>query len=291
MAALDTTRQRVVPSHGDEGTTRCPGGSLARAGGVPRRDYLEFCEGVRRHAGLDLLAYRRAPMEDRVRAAARRRGAASLSSYLEALGASCNVLEDLIEGITVGVTCLWRTPALWDRLEREVLPELARRGRVRIWSAGCANGAEAYTLAAVCHETIPAVQFEILATDLDGRALQRARAGVFTDADARQVPPERLLRWFACTGAGLEARPALKRVIRFERADLLTPGAESSGFDLVLCRNVAVYFNREARDTLHRGLARALGPGGYLVLGVAERVSDPSALGLAPAFPNAYRRR
>jgi len=256
-----------------------------------RDEYVDFCEGIRRLSTIDLLQYKRGQMERRIRTFAGTRGHAGLPAYLSALRRDASELERFLDRVTINVSQLWRHPEQFEVLGRDVLPELARTGRVRAWSAGCSYGAEAFTLAAVCRSVIPRANVTITGVDIDGRMVERARTGVFTAADARSVAPGLMAKWFTKRPDGsYEALPALRALCRFEVGDLLRVRPRPGAYDLVMCRNTVIYFNDEVRDALHERLVTALRPGGYLVVGATERVSDPAAIGLAPTHPFTYRK-
>lgn len=257
----------------------------------PGDDYEAFCEGVRRLTEIDLLQYRRGQMERRIRAFAQRRGSGGLGEYLAHLRADAAELDALVDRVTINVSQLWRNPAQWTLLAREVLPELGERGRVRAWSAGSSYGAEAYTLAAVAREVVPTARIRVKGTDLDRRMVERARAGRFSAEDARSAPPVLLERWFERDGDAWRARRELAQLVSFERGDLLLGRFPAAAYDLILCRNTAIYFDERVRDRLHERLAEALRPGGYLMVGSTERVAAPGAIGLEPAHPFVYRKR
>ena len=222
-------------------------------------EFETFCTGVRRLCDIDLLQYKRGQMERRVRTFAERRGTAALGDYLA----------------------------------RAVLPDVLAAGSLRAWSAGSSYGAEAYTLAAVCGELgalKPGSRVRIKGTDIDRRMVERARLGTFTAEDARTAPRKPLERWFQPDGAGWRAGPALRAVTAFETGDLLRLRPPTAAYDLVMCRNTVIYFTEDVRNALHGRLATALRPGGHLVVGATERISDPSSLGLKPVHPFVYRR-
>jgi chemotaxis protein methyltransferase CheR len=263
--------------------------SLPTRAGVD--DFLVLCEGVRRLIGLDLTQYKRAQMERRVRSFVERRGhGTDLAPYVGLLRTRPDELEAFLDRVTINVSELWRHPDQWDVLRRHVLPELARGGRVRAWSAGSSYGAEAYTLAAVAAEAIPAARVEITGTDIDRRMIAKAREGAFSAADARGVPAAQLRRHFVQDGDRFLAAPELRRMVRFETGDLLRMRPPSGAYDLVLCRNTAIYFSEPVRDELHARLAGALRPGGVLLVGGTERVTQPGELGLTPIHPFTYRK-
>lgn len=259
---------------------------------VPVRDeYVDFCEGIRRLTQIDLLQYKRGQMERRIRSFADRRGIKGLSDYLKSLQASGEELDEFLDRVTINVSQLWRNPEQWRFLEKDIIPELAKAGKVRCWSAGSSYGAEAYTLAATCVETAPNARVEVLGTDIDKRVVDRARRGRFSAEDARTAPQEKLRRWFVEDDGVWEAKPELKKCVRFETGDLLRNTFPKDAYDLVLCRNVVIYFTEPVRDELHARLAASVRPGGYLMIGSTERVSSPRDLGLEPSHPFTYRKR
>ncbi len=253
-------------------------------------EYVSFCTGIRRLCEVDLSQYKRNQMERRIRSFVERRGARGLPEYLRRLNDDPEELDRFLDRVTINVSQLWRNPTQWTLLASEVLPQLAQDGRIRAWSAGSSYGAEAYTLAAVCRDAVPGVQVSIVGTDIDRRMVDQARLGTFSESDARDAPPAALQRWFERTADGWQAGAELRAITSFERGDLLRLRARPKSYDLILCRNTAIYFTEDVRDTLHAGLAEALRPGGVLLVGSTERVSDPSAVGLSPVLPFTYRK-
>jgi chemotaxis protein methyltransferase CheR len=255
-----------------------------------RDDYTDFCDGVRRLTGIDLAQYKRPQMERRIRSFADRRGTDGLPGYLRALAADGAALDQFLDRMTINVSQLWRNPEQWERLGQTILPELARAGTIRAWSAGSSYGAEAYTLAAVCRRVAPGCRVEIRGTDIDARMVARAREGRFSADDARTAPEAELERAFDRDGSGWRAKPELRMMVKFATGDLLRDAVSQGAYDLILCRNVVIYFTEPVRDALHERLAGALRPGGYLMVGSSERVSAPQAFGLVTAHPFIYRK-
>jgi chemotaxis protein methyltransferase CheR len=255
-------------------------------------DYLAFCEGLRQICGIDLTQYKRPQMERRLRSFFARRGLTRLTDSLEGLRRDPKALDALLDRMTINVSQLWRHPEQWDWLRREALKDIARsRGRLHAWSAGCSYGAEAYTLAAVCRESIPGVPVQIVGTDIDRRMVVRAREGVFSLEDARAAPATAMERFFERTQDGWRAKRQLRAMTRFALGDLLKTAPGASTYDLVMCRNTVIYFADPMRDELHARLAHVLRPGGYLVIGATERVSDPASLGLTTVHPFILQKR
>jgi chemotaxis protein methyltransferase CheR len=186
-------------------------------------DFVALCELVRSLCGVDLGQYKRNQMERRVRTFAERRGTPELAEYGKQLRKDPQELDAFLDRVTINVSHLWRHEDQFEVLRTKILPELTKeRKRLKIWSAGSSYGAEAYTIAAVCRETVPNIGVEINGTDLDKRMVARAREGVFTAEDARTSPKAMMQRHFEPQAdGGWVAKPELKRMVRFENGDLL----------------------------------------------------------------------
>lgn len=258
-------------------------------------DYLIFQGGVKRLSGIDLAYYKRRQMERRTRAFAVRQGIAdgNLATYLELLKRDRDQLHLFLDRMTINVSQLWRNPEHFDTVARQVFPLLAERrvgSSVKIWSAGCSYGAEAYTLAAICidHESQVGSRPQVVGTDIDERMIDMARAGWFSADDARSAPAQLLAKHFTAKNDGWQASEEMRRIVSFKVENLFE--AKPERYDLIVCRNVAIYFTEEARDSLHTIFANALNPGGFLMIGATELVSNPSELSFERAFPFIYRK-
>ncbi len=268
-----------------------PAKAPAFEAGVAKDEYLALCERVHKVSGVDLLQYKRQQMERRIRTWAERRGTPDLTAYTDRLAGEPAELEAFLDRVTINVSEMWRHPEQFGHVEKTILPELAAAGPVRIWSAGCSYGAEAYTLAAISRSAAARADVSIKGTDLDGRMIKRGRQGIFTAADARLAPRDMLRRHFdPLPEDGWAAKPELNRLMTFEVGDLLRMPIREGGHELVFCRNTVIYFNQEARDALHERLVKSLRVGGYLVVGTSERVSNARELGLISPFPFIYRK-
>lgn len=257
-------------------------------------DYVSFIAGFLRLTRIDLEQYKRAQMERRIRSFAERRGEPDLGRYLRRLQTDRDELEAFLDRITINVSQLWRHPEQFRVLREKLLPELCAGGSLRVWSAGCSYGAEAYTLAAeirrFAERSGRPLRAEVHGTDIDERMVARAREGRFTIADAREAPQAELRAHFEAEDGGWRASKALRAMTTFRTGDLLRMPAPRAGHDLVFCRNTVIYFNEEVRDALHSRLAAALRPGGYLVIGATERVADAASHGLRATHPFIYRK-
>jgi chemotaxis protein methyltransferase CheR len=268
-----------------------PARPAAFTAGLKADDFVALCELVRSVCGVDLGQYKRNQMERRVRTWCERRGTPDLGEYGKLLRKDAAELDAFLDRVTINVSHLWRHEDQFEILRKHLLPELAERRRLKIWSAGSSYGAEAYTIAAVARETIPTIPVEINGTDLDKRMVARARDGKFSAEDARTAPKGLMQKHFLPTeDGGWQAKPELKRMVRFETGDLLRMAVPTARYDVVFCRNTVIYFTEEVRDALHERLVKALSPGGYLVVGTSERVADPRGLGLTSPHHFIYRK-
>ena len=190
-------------------------------------------------------------------------------------------VDALCEALRVGETSFFRHRAHIAAVRKIVVPDLAARlasrRRVRAWSAGCASGEEAYTLALLLEEGLPGWSHELVATDLSPEAIAVARRGVYPSSSVRAVPPEALRRWFDTTPTSVTVRPELASKIRFEARNLLDP-PPIRGADVIMCRNVLIYFEPDARARTCAQLVSALAPGGYLFLGYSESLRELEGL-------------
>ncbi|MCX7799489.1 MAG: protein-glutamate O-methyltransferase CheR [Fimbriimonadales bacterium] len=251
--------------------------------------WLTFHNAFRRRTGLDLAHYKQDQLRRRIVSMAETRGCKSLEEFWALLSASEKDLRWFQDKLAINVSELFRNPEKWEELRRRVLPELLGRSRsLKCWSAGCSYGAEAYSLAMTLDAWFPGAH-SILGTDIDQAALAQANKGVFHDNDVRGVPEELKRRYLRRTEAGWEADPRLRRYLSFRNGDLLADRFDQ-GYDLILCRNVVIYFNDEAKDRLYRKFFQALKPGGVLFVGSTERIFNSQTIGFESTMPFFYRK-
>ena len=256
-------------------------------------DYERFCGGVKQLCGIDLFQYRPGQMERRLRSFASRGGHGDLDGYLTALKRDVAARSAFLDHMTINVSELFRNPERFDELETRFIPDLleASKGRgLRVWSAGCSYGAEPYTLAILLKEAGPRLVHELVATDIDETILARAREGYFTDADLQHVTPARRERWFDRQPDGrVRVKSELRAMVRFSKLDLLKDPYPRTR-DLILCRNVVIYFNEDAKERIYERFFQVLQPGGTLFVGSTERVNDAARLGWERPSTFFYRK-
>jgi chemotaxis protein methyltransferase CheR len=247
---------------------------------------------VRVRCGIDFSAYREATVDRRIRNRMISVGAETLEEYRRVLEGSEAEAQQLIERITIKVSRFYRNPAAFDVLRRVVLPELGRRERrLRIWSAGCARGEEAYTLAMLLEEA--GQDGIVCASDIDAQALESAAEGVYPAEALLDLPlpwRERFLEPAGCGGrARFRVQKGVRDRVRFSRHDL-TRGQQpgQAPFDLICCRNLLIYWEQTMQKAILLSLVQALHEKGFLFLGEAEWPHGPGALHLREV-PGAQR--
>ncbi|MCE5324625.1 protein-glutamate O-methyltransferase CheR [bacterium] len=242
-------------------------------------DFASFKRKVKAAYSLDLDAYKRPQMERRLRLNMERCGAKSFTQYYSLMQNDKALLDEFLDRVTINVSELFRNPEQFDVLHKKILPELLMQTRsINIWSAGCSYGAEPYSLAVILDEMHTGGIHRIHATDIDDRMLARAQAGVFQEAEMRNVSRQRLTKYFDHKPEGYVASDVIKRMIRFSKHNMLEDRFQS-GFDLIVCRNVVIYFTEETKKTLYERFFASLKPGGYLFVGGTERIADYKTIG------------
>jgi chemotaxis protein methyltransferase CheR len=263
------------------------------AGSAITADYDRFCGGIKSICDIDLAQYRQGQMERRLRSFARNSGYGDLDGYLAVLRRDVVARAEFLDHMTINVSELFRNPERFAELEKDFLPTLAAHGAgrgLRVWSAGCSYGAEPYTLAILLKELAPRAGHELLATDIDKTILARAAEGIFNEQDLKNVTAERRARWFTPLPDGrFQAVKELRAMVRFSRVDLLADRFPATR-DLILCRNVVIYFKDEAKEKIYDRFFEALRPGGVLFVGSTERVTDSTRLGWERPGTFFYRR-
>lgn len=256
----------------------------------PDPSFAQLRQAFLRLTGLDLNHYRGRQLDRRLRSFAQRHGLSDLKALGERIARDPRLLQSLKDFITINVSEFFRNPEKFRELRDLVLPELLRtRRRLSVWSAGCAGGAEPYSVAILLDQLTPGVDHEILATDIDRLSLERAARGLYSDEEVRSVPAEVLARYFVGGEEAWELSESIRKRVRFRSHNLLAD-RYPDGLDLILCRNVVIYFTEEAKDRVYRQFARSLRPSGYLFIGGTETIFKARDYGLAAVRPCFYRK-
>ncbi|MDY6875010.1 MAG: protein-glutamate O-methyltransferase CheR [Chloroflexota bacterium] len=258
-------------------------------------DQLEYAfikREVLRLTGVDLNYYKAPQVQRRLRTHLLRSGHTTWRKFFHAAQDDPVVLGKLKDYLTINVSSFFRDPKKFAYLRESIVPELMHgHSKLRVWSAGCSRGHEPYSLAIMLAEvTGPYRRHQILATDIDQSALKWARAGgPYPAEDVENVPPTLLSRYFKVQEDGYWVAENVRRWITFRHHNLLADPFES-GLDLIICRNVVIYFTAEVKKQLYNHFHDALRPGGVLFVGGTEIVPQASNIGFESAGFSFYRR-
>ncbi len=252
--------------------------------------FRELTEKITRETPFRCTSYKDKCVRRRIALRMRARGAESFEDYARLLDADAGEYDQLLDALTVNVTKFFRNPTAYASLRRNVVPALWKRpGAIRIWSAGSASGEEAYSLAAVfhqfasgCGELNELARISVIGSDIDRASLDAARAATYMPASFTDTAPELLDRYFPREGDLRSVLPEVRRLARFERRDILQEPAPARTFDLIACRNVVIYLDRESQERLFDELVDALKPGGFLMIGHVETLFGGARHRLTP---------
>ena len=248
-----------------------------------------FVQTMKRQTGIDLHGYKPNQIQRRTLSMAESKGMKTLEEFSSWVGEGKENATWVADRLAINVSELFRNPEQWKILEEQILPELLKvKARLKIWSAGCSYGAEAHTLAVLLTAKFPG-HHTVIGTDIDQAALAQARDGRFAESDVKCVPKQYLDQYFIRDEKGWVAQDAIRKSLIFRQGNLLSDRFES-GFDLILCRNVVIYFTEESKDVLYRKFFDAIRPAGYLFVGSTERISQSKEIGFENSLSYFYKK-
>lgn len=254
------------------------------------RAFEALTQKISRERGMSCGSYKDKCLKRRIAVRMRARSVHTYDDYARLLDRDPHEYQELLDALTINVTKFYRNPETWDAL-RPYLAELwtARRTQLRVWSAGCASGEEPYTIAmlvaqvAASHGTAAELETKavIHATDIDRLSLERTSQAHYAETAFTEMPSELRRRYFQ-EGQPL---PSLRRIVQVLAHDLTRDAPPRPPYDLIVCRNVVIYFERAAQERLFQVFVDALRPGGVLLLGKVETLFGPARERLKLADP------
>jgi len=255
-------------------------------------EYDVFKKRIREMTGVDLDAYKY-QIHRRVHMLMQRWGISDYDVYHKTIRDNDERLREFLDYLTINVSEFFRNPQRWWELRDTVIPAIIKGRsdkRLRLWSAGSATGEEPYSLAILSLELGLTVPPKVRASDIDAGAIRKAKEATYHKRQLINTPPAWIEKYFSPLGEEtLQVKNSVRDRVQFSRDNLIEDAFEE-GYDLILCRNVVIYFSPETKAKLYEKFFKALAPGGYLMVGSTEQIFEYRKLGLESAGPFLYRR-
>ncbi|WP_078596919.1 CheR family methyltransferase [Evansella clarkii] len=252
-------------------------------------DYQLFVQNIKSSTGIDLGLYKEAQMKRRLTSLREKQGFTNFQLYYKSLIKEPDMMEEFLTRMTINVSEFFRNPERWEILEKKIQELEVSRRKIKMWSAACSTGEEPYTLAMLLRNYFTYNDFEVLATDIDKAVLEIAKKGFYIERSLKEVPREMLDSFFVKSGSGYEVKEEVKKTVKFRQHNLLSDNCET-GYDLIICRNVMIYFTEEGKQALYKKLSDSLRPGGLLFVGSTEQIFNPKLYGLESEDTFFYRK-
>lgn len=243
--------------------------------------YEDFKDKVLKLTSIDLNAYKERQMKRRIDALIAKRKASGYDEYLGMLKSDKSVLDEFVTYLTINVSEFYRNPEQWKLLENEILPYLFELfgKNITIWSAACSTGDEPYTLVMLLAKFIPLKQIHIIATDIDKQVLDRAKMGIYDEKSIKGLPKEYITKYFTKIGErSYQIADEVKACVDFRQHNLLKDDYPKN-LDMIICRNVLIYFTDEAKKDVYLKFHKSLKKEGILFVGSTEQIIAPHTLG------------
>jgi chemotaxis protein methyltransferase CheR len=242
-------------------------------------DYQEFVKKIYNKTGLDLSLYKEVQMKRRLTSLCNKRGFKNFSEYFVAINKEQTLLQEFLDKVTINVSEFFRNPSRWKVMEEKVFPKIKERKKtIKIWSAACSTGEEPYTLAILANQFWALKDIEIVATDIDKNVLARAKQGIYNDRAVQDVPAELKGKYLLQDENTYKVDEKLKQCITFKQHNLLAD-TYPKGFDLIVCRNVLIYFTEQAKETIYHNFSNSLETNGVFFVGSTEQIFHPEKYG------------
>lgn len=253
------------------------------SGGKEMLDNYEwFKKEVYKLTGIDLNFYKEKQMRRRIDTLAKKNKTDSYEAYVQLLKSDKMLFEQFINFLTINVSEFYRNPDQWKLMDETVIPKLLKEHKrpLRIWSAACSTGDEPYSIAMAFSKHIPLSSIQILATDIDKQVLEQAQAGLYNEKSIAGVPADLKRKYFTQVGNSYKISDELKKCVTFKQHNLLKDPYPRD-YDMILCRNVVIYFTDEAKDEIYKKFYQTLGNHGVLFIGSTEQIINYKEVGFS----------
>lgn len=239
-------------------------------------DYEQFKVQVLKLTGIDLSAYKEKQMKRRIDSLISKHKIPGYAEFVQVLKQKGDMFEEFVNYLTINVSEFWRNPEQWKVLETEVIPRIMEKSgkNLKIWSAACSTGDEPYSLVMLLSRFMPLSNIKITATDIDKQVLEKARAGLYNEKSLAGLPADLKTKYFTKVGlSNYQIAPEIKRCVEFKQHNLLKD-PYPKGMDLIVCRNVLIYFTEEAKEEIYKKFNNSLRTGGFLFIGSTEQIMN-----------------
>ena len=238
-------------------------------------DYEWFKSAVFQLTRIDLNAYKELQMKRRIDTLIARRGIDGYSAYVQVLKTDLARFEEFVNYLTINVSEFYRDPGQWQLMEQKIIPELVTKfgKNLKIWSAACSTGDEPYSLVMALSRHIPLNQIRIIATDIDKQVLEKARVGLYNQKSIANVPDDLKKKYFKLIGGSYQISDDIKKRVEFKEHNLLRD-PYPTGCDMIVCRNVVIYFTDDAKEEIYIKFNQALKNNGILFIGSTEQIMN-----------------
>lgn len=255
------------------------------------KDYEEFKSAIFKLSTIDLNAYKERQMKRRLDSLIRKHGFVDYDAYVQALKAKTEIYDEFITYMTINVSEFFRNTNQWTVLENDIFPYLFDKfgKNVTIWSAACSTGDEPYSLAMVLSRFMPLSRIKIIATDIDDQILSKAKTGLYNEKSIAGVPKDLKDKYFEKVGQSYKVSDEIKKCIQFKQHNLLKD-AYPKDVDLIVCRNVLIYFTEEAKDEIYKKFNKSLKNEGVLFVGSTEQIIQSQRYNFSSDYTFFYKK-
>ena len=243
--------------------------------------YESFVQKIYKKTGINLALYKEKQMNRRLESLAKRNSFNTFDEYFSALDKNKALFDEFINYMTINVSEFYRNPEQWTILENEVISKMAKAGSIKIWSAACSTGEEPYSLVMLLTKFIPLNKITIIATDIDKEAMAKAQTGIYSEKSLKGLPKDFITKYFEKIGTNFAIKDEIKSRVTFKQHNLLAD-AYPDNCDLIVCRNVMIYFTEEAKADIYMRFSKSLKKDGILFVGSTEQIIMPSKFNLKP---------
>lgn len=249
-----------------------------------------FHKWVHKELGINLSAYKPEQLDRRISSLMSRNGIKTLDEYTTVIKNNDEQRQKFLDFITINVTEFYRNPELFDELESVIKNELLTKSKnIKMWSAACSIGCEPYTMAMILKKINLAGNNTIIATDIDNTILGRAKLGEYTASEVKNIKDLELNKYFSKKDEKYYIDNSIKSMVTFKKHDLILDNYERD-LDLILCRNVVIYFNSDIKDVIYKKFSESLKKGGILFVGATESIYRYKEFGFEKMSTFIYRK-